>query len=560
MRQYVSREKEDILKRFFSVAILITGLWLLTACGSEPVSSELSIGSGVPLDGPSTSLVRIASKNLSICTGVLVANDLVVTAAHCLKSEDPSTYSVIFPANMTDRTRSVVEFQRVREDTLVFFPNFDLAWIRLNSPAPVPYVPATLLGDTAKIKEETALTLVGTANETPCHPRDQICTLVKLSVRLVRSWSSPHLINLSVVDSLAVTSSSGTCPGDSGGPSFVSYQGQDLLFGIVAGKDPIFTGGVSTACGSPRSVLTRIGEYQEWIEASSGRTLKVVDPSENKISLDFLASPSVSDTNLGTWQEWFLNPLPSDTAWTTVHKILEQAVLEFQGRMTPDQISQLFQTGGQEWIEQITSLRSLTLGFPDQSVAVEDLRPLVGLKNLADLSFLSRSYKGLDVLGRMPQLKSLSIVGRVAAPPEQGQFMWNQLASPHLETLRLSQVLSANVEALRWKNLPNLKSLIVVSPLGKIQSSILREEDLMQLVSLQLQEFSCAQVQWPKQPLPNLKTLLLRTTASLAQSEVSCINWDLLPNLTELDIQGYRIGIPQFTARMPARLAAQLRR
>lgn len=546
------------MKRFFTFAILITGIWIFAACGRDPAQSELAIGGGVPLTSQATSLVRIALRNQSICTGVLVASDLVLTAAHCLRSDDSSLYTVIFPMNPSDKIRPVDEFQKVREDSLVFFPNFDLAWIRLKANAPSPYVPATLLGNTNQIKAEAGLTLVGTANETPCNPSDINCQLVKLSVRLVSSWSSPHLINLAVVDSIAGVSNSGTCPGDSGGPAFISHLGQDLLFGLVAGKDPIFTGGVSTSCGSPRSVLTRIGEYQDWIESTSGRRLKVIDPSPSMLDLEFLNGSN--DQNYQTWQDWFQKPLAGDSAWTTVHKILEQAVLEFQGRISAEQIPQLFQRGGQDWIDQLTTLRSLTLGFPEQSVALVDLRPLVGLTNLTDLTFLSRSYKGLDVLGRMPKLKSLSIVGRVVPQNEQGQFTWAQLSSPSLTTLRLSQITSSHVGNINWQNLPNLNSLIVASPLGKILSSFIHEDKLTRLTVMQIQEFSCDVSAWPRVPMPNMKSLIFRTTGSLTQTDLSCVKWELLPNLSELSIQGYKIDVPSFTQGMPEILAAQIRR
>ncbi len=531
-------------------------LALLVSCGAGQKFSDLSIGGGSPLNGPSTSLVKIAIKEQSICGGVLIAEDLVLTAAHCVKNDEAQNYTIVFPNSPSDRTRKGIELARVRDDSLNYFPNFDLAWIRLESPAPSAYSPATIIGNSSKIKVENGLTLVGTANETPCHPKDMACNQVKLLVRLKSVWSSPHLINLAVVDSVKPNDSSGTCPGDSGGPAFVSYQGQDLLYGLVAGKDPIFTGGISTSCGSPTSVLTRVGEYQEWIESTSGSKLKIVEPAEKMLSLEFLTGVSVNvrQTN---WSDWFTKPLASDSAWITVHKLLEQVVLEFKGQLTAEEIPLLFQAGGQKWLEKLATLKTLTLGFPDQAVAIDDLRPLEGLKNLSELSFLAKPYQGIDVLDRLPKLKTISIVGRVIIQSQQGVFPWAEFGAAEVENLKLSQLGGSHVKLIDWQKLPKLKTLTISTSLGRMSSSAFTG-DLQNLTSLQIQEFSCDGSQWPISAMPNLKSLNLRSTKGAAESELSCLRWDLLPNLQEFVVQGYKLNVESFTSGMPPSLAAQV--
>jgi V8-like Glu-specific endopeptidase len=541
------------------VALALTCV-LFAACG-KPRSSELSIGGGEPLEAAHKSVVRIAFKDQSICAGILVAEDLVLTAAHCLKADDAESYKVVFPAAPGDRSRGVAEFRKVREDSLAFFPNFDVAWIRLVSAAPEIYEPASILGHTSAVEVGKNLTLVGTANDTACHPTDGVCRMVKLSIRLKSIWSSPHLINLAVVDSVGRSDTSGTCPGDSGGPAFIPVNGQELLYGIVAGKDPIFTGGIATACGTPTSVLTRVGEYQDWIEETSGRTLKIVEPSPERLGIEFLNGKMslFHGESLSQWQDWFTKPLPSDSSWTTVHKILEQTVLEFKEVLKPEEIPLLFQDGGAKWIDQITALKSLTLGFPEQSVAIDDLRPLSALRNLSDLTFLARSYQGLEALERMSRLRSLTIVGRVLLRQDQGVFPWSLLSVPSLETLRLSQLPPAQLATLDWAKLPSLKTLVVTAPLNKIGVSWLKGAGLGGLETLQIQELACDSKEWPTERLPKLKSLSLRSTAGLAQAELSCIRWDLLPGLSEIRIQGYRLEVGSFTANLPKLLADQIR-
>ncbi len=504
-------------------------------------------------------MVRIAFQGLSYCTGVLVANDLVLTAAHCVSAANAADLSIVFPLGQGDKIRSVAAFQKLRPDSLLYFPNFDIAWLRLSAPAPLPYEAVPVLGNTNNLAVDSAMKLIGTSSDTPCHPQDQICRLVQVAVKLKRSWSSTHMINLAVVDSTEQGSNSGTCPGDSGGPAFVERNGQSLLFGIVAGKDPVFTNGAGNACGSPTSVLTRIGEYQQWIESTSHRRLAIVDPASNMLSLEFLTGKSPASKVYSNWQDWFEKPLAMDSSWTTVHKLLEQIVLEFQLQITSDQIPMIFQDGGQEWVDKVTELKSLALGFPYQSIPIADLRPLAALKNLKDLTFLARSYQGLPVLETLSKLKSLSIIGRAMPHAEEGTLAWRELASSSVETLRLSQLSSLQMNEIDWTRFPSLQTLSIASPLGKVPSSWLREEGLPVLQTLQIQELSCDQTDWPKTPLPNLKSLILRSTLSLPQDELNCIAWDLLPGLTSLSIQGYQINRDQFAKNLPPLLASQIK-
>ncbi|MBC7532913.1 MAG: trypsin-like serine protease [Oligoflexus sp.] len=544
------------LRRY--IALLLTTLALF-ACGRTDVKSNVSLSGGVLAQTATNSVVRIASQGQSYCTGVLVAKDLVVTAAHCLTTEAASDLTVVFPLSVTDKNRSVSDFQKLREDSLLYFPNFDIAWIRLSASAPEPYKPALILGNSKDVTVGSAMTLVGTANDTPCSPGDADCKIVQLAIKLKSSWSSPHLVNLAVVDSSSASVLTGTCPGDSGGPGFLERNGQTLLYGIVAGKDPIFSGEGNNACGSPITVLTRVGEYQKWIEESSRTKLSIVEPAKVMTSIDFLNSTAADSSTHATWQEWFSKPLSRQSTWITVHKILEQVVLEYQNEIKSDQIPLIFQNGGQAWIDKLTSLRSLSLGFPDQAVAIDDLRPIEALKNLEGLTFLARSYKGLSTLALLSKLHDLTIIGRVLVKPEQGSLAWKDLASPSLLNLHLNQLSALQTNEINWTHMPKLQTLGVGSPTGKMPTSWIREERLPVLETLQIQEFSCDQVTWPKQAMPNLKALSLRSTLAPAQNELNCINWDLLPNLTVLSIQGYRLNLDEFTAHMPANLADQLR-
>ncbi|RYZ76561.1 MAG: hypothetical protein EOP04_31940 [Proteobacteria bacterium] len=186
------------------------------------------------------------------------------------------------------------------------------------------------------------------------------------------------------------------------------------------------------------------------------------------------------------------------------------------------------------------------------------MRPLIGLKNLTDLSFLTAGYTGLDVIEKLPSLKTISIVGRVAQSGQTG-LSWALLGSPTVETIKLSQLGANHIRQISWPKFSILKSLTITSPLGKLPSSILNEEGLSNLQTFNMQEFACDQGVWPKTTLPNLTSITLRSTQAAPETDLVCIQWDRLPNLTELVVQGYRVDIPAFLARLPAALAQKAR-
>lgn len=201
--------------------LLSTILFFLAsiACGSSHDRSRVFLSGGVASESPTPSVVRIAIHGKSFCTGVLASNDLVITAAHCLALDDPSAYTIVFPMakGRAGQSRSALAMQKLRSNSLLYFPNFDIAWLRLSAPAPLPYQPATILGDSQSVTVGTEMKLLGTGNETPCNPNEIKCLIVQLSVRLNSIWSSPHLINLAVIESSNLDHNNGTCPGDSGG-------------------------------------------------------------------------------------------------------------------------------------------------------------------------------------------------------------------------------------------------------------------------------------------------------------------------------------------------------
>jgi secreted trypsin-like serine protease len=202
----------------------------------------------------SAQTVMIVSTRGSICTGAVIARDLVLTAAHCVAPK--SDYAVA----VKDGAPRIIQVTRIalhpKFDPRQFetrVPSPDIAIIKLAESLPANYRIAKLANDPLLPKRGTLFRLVGFgfAKDGDEH-----------SLGTLRSVALPSVGTtggIMVRVSHGNGSVAGACTGDSGGPAYLS----DELAGVI-GWTSIPTG---KNCGFTTG-LTLVGLQRTWINST----------------------------------------------------------------------------------------------------------------------------------------------------------------------------------------------------------------------------------------------------------------------------------------------------
>jgi secreted trypsin-like serine protease len=251
--------------------------------GGQPVVANSELNS---------SIVGIYDEGVgAICTGSLLPNNIVLTAAHCIGPDATKMY-IIFDADMIgllqggnpadirnlvrQATKAVVNpgwdpQTNAQKD----FDWHDIAVIKFRGTIPNGFKPATLLTDATQLAQGTTVTLAGYGVDqikvTPVDPKtypnldeaiakeEVFCSADKSECEKVESSGAGVLRTTTVNvaenhDSEILLDQSqgrGACSGDSGGPAYIAQGGKYLLWGITSrgtvgcDQDAIYTNALS---------------------------------------------------------------------------------------------------------------------------------------------------------------------------------------------------------------------------------------------------------------------------------------------------------------------------
>lgn len=207
-------------------------------------------------------VVLIVGSRGTSCTGVAIARDLVLTAAHCLLPG--ADYKLVqFAAGGPPVLLDAVKIARhPKFDPKAVFAHrvtADVALLKLAAPLPAAFAPAPLMPTPPKPAVGDAFVVAGYGVAVRGDGR----TGGTIRTARLVATGRPGTLQLRLVDpaTQGERPGLGACTGDSGGPVFTMANGAPAVIGVVSWS----TGPkLAAGCGGLTGV-TPLGRYQSWV-------------------------------------------------------------------------------------------------------------------------------------------------------------------------------------------------------------------------------------------------------------------------------------------------------
>jgi secreted trypsin-like serine protease len=218
-------------------------------------------GGGSPAENISRAVVTIIGSRGSFCTGSLIAQDLVLTAAHCVLPG--ADYKVILPGETPPRlndVRRVASHPQFNvQAILAHRASADVALLQLASPLPASKSPTPLGAPMIPIQIGSRLTVAGVGVTRRGDGKSG--GAIRAADLAVTGKPGTLQIRLADPSTANLRDGLGACTGDSGAPAFEMQNGRAVIVGVVSWS----TGANNTdGCGGLTGV-TPLTLYRDWI-------------------------------------------------------------------------------------------------------------------------------------------------------------------------------------------------------------------------------------------------------------------------------------------------------
>jgi hypothetical protein len=239
-------------------------LALTLALIATPASAMVG-GGGAPSEAIARAIVTIIGSRGTFCTGSVIAQDLVLTAAHCVLPG--ADYKIIIPGEtpprLLDVRRTASHPQFNVAGILAHRASADVALLQLAAPLAQAKAPAPLGMPTIPITIGARLTVAGIG----VTRRGDGKSGGSIRAADLAVTGKPGTLQIRLADPLTNNAREGlgACTGDSGAPAFEMQGGRAVIIGVVSWS----TGANNTdGCGGLTGV-TPLTLYREWIERTA---------------------------------------------------------------------------------------------------------------------------------------------------------------------------------------------------------------------------------------------------------------------------------------------------
>ncbi len=233
---------------------------------------------GDPIAATTVLVIGKQDGSTFVCSGTVIATDLILTAGHCLGMNGKAQLQVIFNTSMEGGGPAIAVADRRRPANFLDRAGrvsgldwHDIAMLRLASPIPAGYTISKILPNQALLQNGSTVTLAGYGINVPLVPENPsgnmgagILRKVDQTLLDANRGTSEILVNLA--------NGKGSCHGDSGGPAFVKNGNELFIAGVASRlteKDRVANNGnVSDFSCTVEMVYTNVLAHSAWYESA----------------------------------------------------------------------------------------------------------------------------------------------------------------------------------------------------------------------------------------------------------------------------------------------------